>query len=309
MHDTRTTPSRTTTSPRRLVAVLTAFAALLVGTPAAGAATTADAPVVAAPQIVPFDAWAPAACPTVPDDQPTEPARLVVHHTHEPVAHTPDEVLPALAKICATHVERGFATIGYHYVVDPWGTVYQARGGLPDEDGRAPAIQPEGAHVAGSNPGAVGVVFLGDHENEPPSNAALTAATQLLAWLLEDLDVDPAATVPSVSTGVGTARFQGTFHAYGVAGHTDSNATACPGVHLLERLPGIRTRVRQLLEAAPMTPWGRPSEDAPTRPKLKQAASVAAGPRATPMAVLSRALREVGLTSLADRLASVGAQD
>lgn len=304
---TRTAPSPTRSSAHRLLAVLSALAALLVGVPAA--ASTADAPVVAAPQIVPFDAWAPAECPTVPSDQPTEPARLVVHHTHEPVAHTPDEVLPALAKICSTHVERGFATIGYHYVVDPWGTVYQARGGLPGEGGRAPTIQPEGAHVAGSNPGAVGVVFLGDHENEPPSDAALTAATELLAWLLQDLDVDPADTVPSVSTGAGTARFEGTFHPQSVAGHTDSNATACPGIHLRERLPGIRSRVRQLLDGVPMTPWGTPAETATSRPKAKRTATPGAGPRATPTTVLARALRHVGLASLADRLAAVDARD
>lgn len=258
-----------TTLLTSLLLPLVLAAQVLVATPAAEAAK----PVVSTPSIVPFGDWAPAACPRPTGEEPAATRRLVVHHTHEPVAHTPAEVLPALALTCKAHTDRGFSTIGYHYVVDPWGTIYQGRGALPDKHGRPPRTQPQGAHVAGSNAGAVGVVFLGDHEDEPPTAAALTSATHLLAWLLQNIGADPDATVATESSGVGTARFTGTFHPPAVAGHSDSNHTACPGEHLRELLGPIRAETRRLLTGAAPAGWDGMAADAPAAAAAEPAKS------------------------------------
>lgn len=242
-----------------LLLVLPLLASLLVMTPAAGAAE----PVVAPPAIVAFDAWAPAACPHPNGENPSPTRRLVVHHTHEPVAHTPAEVPTALALTCKAHTSRGFSTIGYHYVVDPWGGIYQGRGQLPDKHGRPPKTQPKGAHVAGSNAGAVGVVFLGDHENEAPTAAALTSATHLLAWLMQDIGDNPGASVAAESSGVGTARFAGAFQPRAVTGHSASNHTACPGEHLRELLGPIRNEMRRLMAGLEPEGWAGMAADAP----------------------------------------------
>ena len=315
--------------------LLTALTLLLHRAPAATAK-----PVVTAPEIVPFEQWAPAACPRPTGEDPAPVRRLVVHHTHEPVANTPAEVLPALALTCQAHTDRGFNTIGYHYVVDPWGTVYQGRGGLPDKNGRPPATQAEGAHVAGTNGGAVGVVFLGDHVTKPPTEAALTAATQLLAWLLQDTGATPDAKVATVSTGGGTARFTGEIQLPAVSGHSDSNVTECPGAHLHALLPEIRRRVGQHLAGASVDDWAGLAVDrlgdAATAPEpepkpepeaveadpapgqgpaagaglAKAATSPTEGlpsplsfiPLVTPMQRAAGTLRHTGLLSLADRL-------
>lgn len=249
----RTLPSRHTTlpSPRHTTLILlTVLTQFLLLTPPATAA-----PVVATPTIVPFSDWAPATCPTPTGEDPAPTKRLVVHHTHEPVAHTPDEVLPALAEACSAHVDRGFSTIGYHYIVDPWGTIYQGRGGMPLGDGSAPTTQAQGAHVAGTNGGAVGVVFLGDHENRPPTAASLEVATQLMAWLLEPTGQDPSARVGVESSGVGSARHAGHMDLDIVAGHSASNNTKCPGKHLRALLPEISDRMRQTLAGETPTGW------------------------------------------------------
>ncbi len=223
-----------------LVLTLVMTGAVVLGPAAAQAA---DGPVPP-PQIVPFEQWAPAACPAPTGADASTTRRVVVHHSHHPVAATPGDVLPALAEMCQLHVIRGFDTIGYHYVVDPWGTIYQARGQLPDAGGRAATSQPEGAHVHGSNPGAVGVVFLGDHQAEPPTQAAVDTAVRLLAWLVEATGSDPAELVGIESTGGGTALHEGHVEVEVLAGHRATNATLCPGEHLAALLEPIRDRVR-----------------------------------------------------------------
>ncbi len=202
---------------------------------------------VPAPTIVPFDEWASDACPQPTGHNPTPVQRLVVHHTVEPTPSTPDEVLWALERMCDAHTDRGFDTLGYHYLVDAWGRVWQGRGGLPGPDGRPPERQPEGAHVAGSNEGAVGVAFIGDHAAGPPTDDALHTATHLLAWLLEPTGLDPHQEVAVASTGAGTARFTGTFHPRAIAGHSASNVTECPGRHLEARLDDVRDGVERWL--------------------------------------------------------------
>lgn len=202
---------------------------------------------VAPPPVVAFTQWAPAACPAPSGIDPSPTRRVVVHHTHHPVAATPEQVLPALAELCRLHVARGFETVGYHYVVDPWGTVYQARGLAPDASGAAPRSQPEGAHVQGGNPGAVGIAFLGDHEAEAPTRAAVDAATHLIAWLVASTDRSAGDVVEVETTGGGTSLHAGPVAVGVVDGHGATNATLCPGRHLLALLPLIRTGADELL--------------------------------------------------------------
>lgn len=343
MHD-RAFPSRPS-SPQHLVNLaVAAVMALAMLVPMASPAAAAS-PVVTAPEIVPFEQWAPAACPRPTGEDPAPVRRLVVHHTHEPVANTPEEVVPALGLTCTAHTDRGFSTIGYHYVVDPWGGVWQGRGGMPDAEGRPPATHGQGAHVAGSNSGAVGVVFLGDHADAPPTAAAMAAATQLLAWLIQDTGIDPGAKVPTNSSGGGTARFTGTFTPRAVTGHSASNHTECPGEHLRALLGPMRNQMRELLAGAEASGWEGeavappapgeapqpPPPPAPAKPVPDEKApeaeapatddAAAAAPAAeaagltmpTPIAPLvspvervAGTLRDVGLLSLAERIGGNG---
>lgn len=334
-----------TTSSRLLPPTIVRSALVLLGVLALVAQVApparAAAPVVAAPQITPFEDWAPAECPRPTGEDPAPTRRLVVHHTHEPVAHTPDEVLRALTITCSAHTGRGFSTIGYHYVVDPWGGIWQGRGALPGKNGRPPATQAQGAHVAGSNSGAVGVVFLGDHADEPPTEAALAAGTHLLAWLQQGTGVGPKDKVPTVSTGVGTARHAGEFHPQAISGHSDSNHTECPGEHLRRLLPEIRYRVAEHLQGKQPTSWAGLAVDrlqpvdvapapqpavtaapAPKPPIAKgtngaSAADTAAAvvptpvlpslaPLVSPVERAAGTLRNSGLLSLADRMLGGG---
>ncbi len=64
------------------------------------------------------------------------------------------------------HLERGWATVGYHFVVSPSGRVFRGR-----------PVDRLGAHVLGHNVGTVGICLMGNFELERPTPAALESLT------------------------------------------------------------------------------------------------------------------------------------
>ena len=76
------------------------------------------------------------------------------------------------------HIERGWADIGYHYVItngrrSPGGEVYDVGDDGIVEEGRSLSI--DGAHVYGHNQGSIGVCLIstGDGEFTPLQSLAL----------------------------------------------------------------------------------------------------------------------------------------
>jgi hypothetical protein len=115
---------------------------------------------------------------------------------------------------------EGFHDIGYHFLIDAGGTVYEGRFSRPYAPGETPTGQNlpglgvVGAQVANRNVGSVGVGLLGDFGGASPTGPALTALIGLLAWLADQYGLDPGG-----STGGGPV----------IAGHRDANQTSCPG--------------------------------------------------------------------------------
>jgi hypothetical protein len=62
------------------------------------------------------------------------------------------------------HFDRGWATVGYHFVVSPSGRIFRGR-----------PVDRLGAHVLGHNLGTVGICLMGDFEVERPTSAALAS--------------------------------------------------------------------------------------------------------------------------------------
>lgn len=224
-----------------------------VSTAEAGRVTLAGPPDgigVHAPTVVPRAQWDPqGTCP--PATEPAvRPRRIHLHHTHVPVVEHPDEVPDALRAICAAHRGRGFDDIGYHWAIDPFGTIWQARGpDLGAPDGRVLL----GAHAQGFNHDSIGVVLIGDFDLAPPSPQALDALEHLLAHLAHRHGLDPRAKVATTSHGGPSTRFPAgtTVDLHALAGHRDTGRdTACPGEHLYALLPELRARVADRVAAA-----------------------------------------------------------
>jgi N-acetylmuramoyl-L-alanine amidase len=216
--------------------------------PAAAAALALATPVLAAgagqPPIIARRAWAQGMAP--PRVSPAYGAvrMAFVHHTENPNGYAPGEVPAMLRAIYAYHrFARGWNDIGYNFVVDLYGRIFEARAGGIDE----PVV---GAQAGGYNLASTGVAILGSFAETPISPAARDALERLLAWKLS-LHGVPAmgrVTVRVNPAGASFSKFPANAHVplARISGHRDADSTDCPGNALYGELPAIRGRVRRL---------------------------------------------------------------
>ena len=157
----------------------------------------------------------------------------VVHHTAGANDYTQAQSAAIVRAIQVYHVRgNGWDDIGYNFLVDKYGQVFEGRyGGI-----ERPVI---GAHAGGFNNGSTGVALLGNYNGTAPSARAQSALSQLLAWRLDVAHVDPLSSLNWLSAG--NARFPvGTpVLLRAVSGHRDTGFTDCPGNILYARLGSI----------------------------------------------------------------------
>ena len=125
---------------------------------------------------------------------------VVIHHTGNPS----DDDLSA-AEIDVSHKARGWACIGYHYVVRKDGTVEQGR-----------PHWTIGAHAYGHNSHTIGIHVCGNFEEAEPTDEQIESTAMLLANLCTDY-------------GLPIDRDH-------IVGHRELMSTACPGRNLYEMM-------------------------------------------------------------------------
>lgn len=196
------------------------------------------------PQIIARRAWAGGNAPpkVAPEYGAVEMA--FVHHTENPNGYTAAAVPAMLRAIYLFHrYVNGWNDIGYNFVIDLYGRVFEARAGGIDE----PVV---GAQAGGYNYLSTGIAVLGTFSSVPISKAARDALEKLLAWKLS-LHGTPSrgrVTVKVNRAGASYSRFPANARVSlpRIAGHRDGDATECPGDVLYDELPAIRTGVRRL---------------------------------------------------------------
>jgi methionine-rich copper-binding protein CopC len=164
----------------------------------------------------------------------------LVHHTAGNNNYTRAQSAAIVRGIEIYHVKgNGWNDIGYNFLVDKYGQVFEGRYGGVDR----PVI---GAHAEGFNTASVGVALIGDFTSRTITPAAKTALEQLLAWRLDLAHVDPlsTATIPSQ----GNSRFpKGTpVLVRAIGAHRDVYFTDCPGDGLYNEIPSIAKAVAAL---------------------------------------------------------------
>ncbi len=190
------------------------------------------------PAIVAREAWALGQCPprVAPEYGTVELA--FVHHTENPNGYEAGVVAAMLRAIYLFHrYGRGWNDIGYNFVVDRFGRIFEARAGGFD----AAVV---GAHAGGYNYCSTGIAVLGEYGAVDISPAAQAALAHLLAWKLSlhgapllgrvTVRVNPAGAVYSrfpANARVSLPR---------VAGHRDADSTECPGNALYGELGAVR---------------------------------------------------------------------
>ena len=160
--------------------------------------------------------------------------RMTFHHAACCSANTYEEGVAQVKAIQNFHQDvRGWSDIGYHFILDQEGRVYQGR---PFLDNRRNLSTPprlaQGAHVGGFNRGNIGVAMLGCyHPPEGPSCVdVLAPATKdslitMFSYLKENYGVDTS----------------------NLFGHRDQGATSCPGDNNYSLLPQMRMDIDTLV--------------------------------------------------------------
>ncbi|WP_079086464.1 peptidoglycan recognition protein family protein [Streptomyces silvensis] len=167
---------------------------------------------------------------------------VFVHHTDSPNRYDCADV-PRIIRALAEGQTRArlFDDIGYNFLVDRCGTIYEGRGGGVDR----PVV---GAHTQGFNQRTAGVAAIGTFTAGVPVPAPMAEAiAALAAWKLGLADADPRRTARLVSSN-SLSRFPAGAHAdfQAVSGHADGYSTHCPGAALRAELPAIRERAAAL---------------------------------------------------------------
>jgi len=161
-----------------------------------------------------------------------------VHHTENPNGYAPGEVAPMLRAIYVFHrYVNGWDDIGYNFVVDSFGRIFEARAGGIDE----PVV---GAHAGGYNLASTGVAVLGSFMSTRVSAAARGALEHLLAWklALHGVPAQGRVTVKVNPAGAAYSKFPANANVSlpRIAGHRDGDSTECPGNALYGELAAVR---------------------------------------------------------------------
>jgi hypothetical protein len=200
------------------------------------------------PVIQPRSAWGAQDC--VPRGQPSygDVQAALIHHTVSANDYTAAEVPSIILSICRYHRNsNGWNDIGYNFLVDQFGTLWEGRAGGMDQ-----AIV--GAQAQGYNSHTTGIADIGEHQDLPETSVALDAIARLIRWKLPLHGVPTQGTVTLTSGGGSLNRYPaGTAVTLDrISGHRDGDNTACPGNALYAQLPDLRARVGDVQPLQPV---------------------------------------------------------
>ncbi|MFC8448040.1 peptidoglycan recognition family protein [Kitasatospora sp. NPDC057223] len=167
---------------------------------------------------------------------------LTVHHT-DGINADPDPAATVRAIYEYHAVTLDWGDIGYHFLIDEAGRVYEGRYSgtdpLPAHDASGNMVT--AFHSAGYNSGNLGIALLGTLSGQLPTEAARRSLTLLLAGLSFWHGLDPEAAITFVNPVNGVTKAART-----ISGHRDWLATDCPGATMYDTLPALRTDVAHL---------------------------------------------------------------
>jgi hypothetical protein len=183
-----------------------------------------------------------------------------VHHTVNTNGYSPAAVPAIIRGIYAFHTQsRGWSDIGYNFLVDRFGRIWEGRfGGV--------VRNVIGAHTLSYNHLAFAMSAIGNFQTRKPPGPMVSAFGRLMAWKLG---------INGVAAGSTRQRLNGRF-LKAINGHRDVGATACPGIHLYNRLPTIR-RIAVSVQSGPA-----PAPPAPPAPPSPPPEDGGPGPGAPP---------------------------
>jgi hypothetical protein len=197
------------------------------------------------PPIIARSAWAHGNAPPAVPPAYGEIKLAFVHHTDNPNGYGAGQGPSLIFAMYLYHRHvRGYNDLGYNFVIDAFGRIWEAREGGIDR----PVI---GAQAGGYNTESTGVAVLGTFVSVLPPPAAIAALERLLAWKmsLHGLPTRGRVTVVVDPADAFYTPFAPGAHVslHRIAGHRDGDSTDCPGNDLYAQLPAIRSRIAGLV--------------------------------------------------------------
>jgi hypothetical protein len=156
---------------------------------------------------------------TWPIEYPEQIEKIVIHHTA--TTRDLDDPVTAINNIYHYHtITKGWGDIGYNYIIDQEGNIYEGRYG---------GEKAAGAHAGKFNHGTIGIAVLGHYSvNEIPL-PALKSLIHLIGEKAKLYDIKP--------DGFSTFR---DIRLPNIVGHRDVGETSCPGDKIYRELNYIR---------------------------------------------------------------------
>lgn len=160
--------------------------------------------------VIPRNAWARATPEPRLMNRMLPVSRITLHHdgmTSFTSANQSDAA-QRLEMIRAAHRSNGWGDIGYHFVIDPAGRIWEGR-----------PLFWQGAHVKNQNEGNLGICLLGNYEVQRPNSQQLAAVDRFVAEAMRQYRIP----VSRVHT------------------HKELGSTLCPGRNLQPLLVASRS--------------------------------------------------------------------
>jgi hypothetical protein len=162
----------------------------------------------------------------------------VVHHTAGTNSYTAAQSAQIVRATQAYHMKsRKWCDIGYNFLVDKYGQIFEGRSGGVDK-----AVRAAHSGNAAVNTYTMGVSMMGTYATSAPTKATKDAVAKLISWRLSAVGVPATGTY---SLGGKTLNR--------IAGHRDVVGTECPGAAAYAWLSapgGLRQTVSSLMTAS-----------------------------------------------------------
>jgi hypothetical protein len=161
----------------------------------------------------------------------TNVTHLIIHHSAG--TNTSNNWKGVVASIFDFHVNANkWQDVGYNWLVDPNGVIYEGRGGGDNVIG---------AHMCGYNKNTMGICVLGDFNLVEPTLESISALEKLLAYKAckEDISADGSSNINSF-----------TGHMHHISGHKQGCSpthTDCPGHLLFAKMEAIRSETKDYI--------------------------------------------------------------
>ncbi|MDD3262515.1 MAG: N-acetylmuramoyl-L-alanine amidase [Candidatus Absconditabacteria bacterium] len=195
-----------------------------------------------------------------------EKNKIIVHHTaSDSSSFTGKESVTKYIKdVYIYHAKRnGRGDIGYNFLIDPYGNIYE---------GRAGGDSVIGAHALWNNTPSIGISLMGNFDIQKPTSEQIKSLVSLIAVLSKKYNIDPTAKAEYHKV-LSDIPYMKSVQAGTIAGHRDAGITSCPGKNLYSLLPQIKTMVMQTMAKGVLVSSTEVMKSLPTVKTIKKTAT------------------------------------